>query len=406
MTEVVDGLGRCEALPGKIATLTPVIEGSVATILVRPADEVKKGQPIVQLDPTLVQADLGEKIAGRAALEASLRLLQSLPRAEEQESRKLAVEAAKVSLAKAQAVVDNLRPLRARGEIPEQQMFEAQSAATQARLQLRTAESELKVLMLGPRPAAVEEAKARISAAAAAIRSAEARVRLHTICAPIAGTVDSIGCRPGQTLAAGTAIGEIVDSQQVYAAVWLPVDTARHVRPGQPARVRTGDGVVQASGRQRPAGTAAPPSRPGGTAAPQDAAEPPSGKVVSIGRVADPQTGNLLVRVLLENLGGKLVVGETLGVAIMTDRRECVLAVPAAAINDVGEGSVLRVIRQGKAVALQPTLGTRADGWVEVLGTDLKPGEPVIVEGGYNLPADARVRVEPGAADRSASGKP
>ena len=190
----------------------------------------------------------------------------------------------------------------------------------------------------------------------------------------IAGTIDAISCRPGQAVPAGAAIGEIVDSRQLYAAVWLPVGTARRVRPGQPARIGSRSG----GGRK-----AAAPSE-----------ESLSGRVVSIGRIADPQTGNLLIRVLVDNAGGQLVVGETIRVVIMATRRECVLAVPVAAITDVGEGSVLRVIRQGKAVALQPTLGTRDDGWVEVLGTDLKPGEPVIVEGGYNLPAAAAVRVE------------
>jgi RND family efflux transporter MFP subunit len=407
MTDVVDGLGRCEALPGKIATLTPVIEGSVSAVLAAPATEVKKGQPLVRLDPTLAQADLWEKLTSRAALEASLRLLQSLPRTQEQESHKLAIEAAKVSLAKAEAVVKNLHPLRARGEIPEQQMFEAEAAVAQARLQLRTAESELKVLMLGPRPAAVEEAQAHIAAAAAAVRTAEARLALHTICAPIAGTIDAISCRPGQAVSAGAAIGEIVDSGQLYAAVWLPVGTARRVRPGQPARIGSGSArrlslressdirrlSLRATFAERKTTSAAFAERKATERSPKDD-ESLSGKVVSIGRVADPQTGNLLIRVLVDNRGGQLVVGETIRVVIMATRRECVLAVPVAAINDVGEGSVLRVIRHGKAVALQPTLGTRDDGWVEVLGTDLKPGEPVIVEGGYNLPADSAVRVE------------
>ena len=43
-------------------------------------------------------------------------------------------------------------------------------------------------------------------------------------------------------------------------------------------------------------------------------------------------------------------------------------------------------------------------GWVEVLETDLQPGEPVVVEGGYNLPADTDVKVDSGAA-KTESGK-
>jgi len=42
----------------------------------------------------------------------------------------------------------------------------------------------------------------------------------------------------------------------------------------------------------------------------------------------------------------------------------------------------LSVIRDGKTVVLHPTLGMKNKNRVEINGTDLKPGEAVIVEGG------------------------
>jgi HlyD family secretion protein len=391
MTESVNGLARCEALPGKIATLTPAIEGRVHEILACPSDEVEAGQAIIQLDATIARADLQEKLTNRDGLEASLRLLETPPRPEEQETHKLAVELAKVALAKADATVERLRPLRARGDIPEQQMFEAELAVKQAQLQLHTAESELTVLMLGPRPAAIDEAKSRIAAAEAAVNSAKAKVDLHTLRAPIAGVVDSINCRPGQTLSVGAAIGEIVDSRQLHAALWLPVASARRVRVGQEARLRAG-------GTNRPAAS--------GQAKDVAPSESLSGCVGLINRIADPQTGNLLVRVLVENADNSLVVGETLEVTIVTARRENVLAVPAPAINDLGEGPVVHAVRQGKTALLHPRLGVKDAGWVEVLDTDLQPGEPVIVEGGYNLPAETAVKVEASPAEGDADKDP
>ena len=69
------------------------------------------------------------------------------------------------------------------------------------------------------------------------------------------------------------------------------------------------------------------------------------------------------------------------------------LQVPAAAILDLGEGPVLNVVRDGKSVSLHPEVGTAHAGWVSVSGTDLKEGEPVIVEGGYNLPEGTAVKL-------------
>ena len=72
---------------------------------------MKKGQPIVELDKAVAQADLAEKTATRDGLKASLALLKSLPRPEERRANELAVEQAKVAVEQAQAVADRLRPL-------------------------------------------------------------------------------------------------------------------------------------------------------------------------------------------------------------------------------------------------------------------------------------------------------
>ncbi len=82
---------------------------------------------------------------------------------------------------------------------------------------------------------------------------------------------------------------------------------------------------------------------------------------------------------------------------------------PVEAIHDggeEGEGAVLNVVREGKSVILHPKPGVRDNRWIEVLDTDLKPGEPVIVEGGYSLPEGTEVTDEAeGTASRSDEGE-
>ena len=53
MSETVEGLGRCEALPDRIATLTPAVEGHVHKSFIKQGEQVKKGQPIIALDETV-----------------------------------------------------------------------------------------------------------------------------------------------------------------------------------------------------------------------------------------------------------------------------------------------------------------------------------------------------------------
>ncbi len=383
IAQVVQGLGSCEALLNATATLAPAVEGRVLEILARQGDTVKAGQPIVQLDARVADANFSEKKLTREGLEASLRLLKALPRPEEQKALQLAIDDAKLSVEKADSIIQRLQPLLQRKEIPDQQMFEAKLALNQARVQQEKAETALSIAMLGARPEAIEEAQLRITTAMATEAQAKAQRDLHTIRAPIDGILDTITCRLGQALTMGTPIGEIVDSRQLYALVWLPTRDARSVCVGQAAQVCSSD--LPAS-RKVPAGEA------------DKEADFFSGRVVSVGQVVDPQTGNVPVRVLVDNPKGRLRLGQMVTVAITVGEKPDLLAVPVAAISDMGEGPLLSVVRHGKAVLLYPQLGHKDQQWVEVVGTDLKPGEPVVVEGNYSLPDDTPVVEKPGEA--------
>ena len=350
---------------------------------------VKKGQPIVELDKAVAQADLAEKTATRDGLKASLALLKSLPRLEEQQPNKLAVEQAKVMVAQAKAAVDQLRPLRDRHEVSDQQLFVAEKALEQASIQQQTAEAQLRMMLIGPRPEAIAEAEGKIKTADALVAFSQAHLDYHTIHAPIDGVLESLNCHPGQTITIGSPIGEVVDTRQVFASVWLPARSAQSLRVGQAALVRHSDTSVPL-----------PDS--------SDAGEQGiDGKVTFVGRVADPQTGNLPIRILVDNPQGRLTIGQSIRVSIIVDERKGVLQVPAVAILDLGEGPVLGIVRDGKSVVLHPEVKTPHQGWIEISGTDLKEGEPVIIDGGYNLPEQTRVKVsnEKGEAKEETKGE-
>jgi RND family efflux transporter MFP subunit len=378
--QVVDGLGRCEALPDHIATLTPAVEGHVERLLVKQGNLVKRGQPIIELDKSVAKADLAEKTATRHGLIAALTLLRSIPRPEERRANELAVDQARVALEQARVSADRLRPLVARHEVPESHLQDAERVVKQAEIHLRTAEATLHAMMIGPRPEAVSEAEGRIKTADALVDFSRAHLEFHTIGAPIDGVLDSLTCHPGQTISIGAPVGTVVDTRQVYATVWLSPHSVLSVRAGQSARVVSVD--------ERTRGTRASASEARGL----------PGRVDFVGRVADSQTGNLPVRVLVDNPEGRLTIGQTVRVVATVAEQRDVVQVPAGAILDLGEGPLVGVVRDGKAVMLHPSVGTEHNGWVAISGTDLKGGEPVIVEGGYNLPEGTPVNVSAGDA--------
>jgi multidrug efflux pump subunit AcrA (membrane-fusion protein) len=370
----VDGLGRVEAIPSRLAILTPAVEGHVARLLVRQGEPVRAGQPIVELDRSAATADLTEKIAARDALRAALVLLKSLPRREEIRSQELAIEQTKVAVERVRASLENLEGLRNGGGnlASKQQIYDARKALEAAEFQHQAAVATLDAMMIGPRPEAVAEAEAKIKTADALVDLSRVRLEFHTIHAPVDGILDSLTCHPGQTIAVGMPVGEVVDINEVYATVWLAPRHVAGIRPGLSARVASiGSNLAKSSGHSNAI----------------------AGIVDFVGRIADPQTGNIPVRVLVQNRDAQLVLGQTVEVQIDLGNATESLQVPAVAVLDVGNGPIIEVVRNGKTAILPATVGAARDGWCAVSSMDLHAGELVIVDGGYGLPEGTPVNV-------------
>jgi len=378
--QTISVLGQCGALPSKRAVLTPVIEGQVTELLVKQGDKVVAGQPIVQLNTTLAQADLAEKQAARDSLVASLQVLKSRPRPEEKRIGELAIEQADVAVVRAQALVDRLHPLRERNEVPESQLFEANEALKQAQSQQHTSQVQFDLLMLPPKKELVDEAESKVKAADQAVETAQARLNFHTIRAPIGGVIDTLTARPGQTVAVGTVVGEILDTENVLAMAWVSTAQSPLIHVGQDAHVYV----------DRPeAGVADSPK----------AVPRATGSVIYVGKSADRQTGNIPLHVLVENAHDELVVGQTLHIEIVVEQPTPSLCVPIEAVHDEGDGPAITVVREDKAVVVHPKLAASDAGWIAVSDSDLKEGELVAVAGGYNLPDGTPVKA---ATEKSA----
>ena len=333
----------------------------------------QKGQPIVELDTAVAQADLAEKTATRDGLKASLALLKSLPRPEERRANELAIEQAKVAVEPGQGGRRSA-PSAARdgSEVSEQQIFDAGEGAR-----------------AGPDPAADGRGPAQGDDDRPAARGGR-RGRGQ----------DQDGRRAGRLLPGpprlphhprtdrrrarqpDTATPARRSPSAPRSARWsIPGRSSRRsgCRPGRLRPVRIGQAA-----RVRP-GDARDPS-PDASA---EEEEEMAGKVAFVGRVADPQTGNLPIRVLVDNPQGRLTIGQSVRVSIIVDERKGVLQVPAAAILDLGEGPVLNVVRDGKTVVLHPEVGTPHGGWVGSRGHRPQGGRA----------GDRRGRIQPARRD-------
>jgi RND family efflux transporter MFP subunit len=286
-TEVV---GSTTPLPDHVARVSSAVEARVLTVLtagdgkpVAEGQHVDKGTVLVQLDDAIARSNL-------ARLEAAQDVLR-----EEEKQAQLALELASAEVDRLQKLKDGQGD-RARG--PGAVALVSPVDEQKADIAFRDARSKL----IG--------AKAKLTAGLKDIEALKAQLRYYTVTAPISGRVGRIQVLPGQTLSPGTPIAEIVNLEdEIDALCFVPPDVVRHLQVGQIAT----SGPVERD-----------PDAP-------DLGAP--GRVVYIAEQAEPETGNIAVKVRFTNKTAHLRANRVIRVSVLTaPAKEC-LALPEAAVS-------------------------------------------------------------------------
>lgn len=219
----------------------------------------------------------------------------------------------------------------------------------------------------------VDEAAARVEVARARRDGARGRLGQYqaglsgagrggvALKSPLAGTLVVAGGASGQSVEEGQVLFEVID----LASVWVVANVFEHdlarLEGATTARVRV-------------------PGR-----ADELVIAPPAGRLVTIGRVLDPQTRTAPVIFELADPAGVLRIGQTVDVTVATGAPRRALAVPESAIIDDGGRPVVFVMIEGEAFERRVVrTGTRTGGWVEVTA-GVAAGERVVTEGAYDI---------------------
>lgn len=307
--ETVSALGELRVNEDAYAEVAAPVSARVSRVLVRAGDTVTAGQALAELtSPELVQ--------GRAELEAAR---------------------ARLDLARKNA--ERKRALAADRLVPEREVIEAESAATEAGAAYNVAVAGLRRFGSGAGDAAL------------AIRS------------PIAGTVIERSVVQGQLADPSRTLFRIGD----LSTLWLHA----HVFERDAVRVQTG--------RTASATFAALPGKSTEAA------------IRWIGREVNPSSRTIDIRLDVPNPGGVLRPGmsATVSIPLGDPGPDAVVTVPAAAVQRVGAGWAVFIPHGAGSFAIRP-IGRGRDlaGEVEVL-SGLVAGDEVVVGGAFLLKAEA-----------------
>lgn len=228
--------------------LAPEVSGRITEVLVNEGQPVKKGDILIKLDSTLVEAQYQQAAAAawaaRSNAEAAManyRLLESGASDEQLAVAQAGIDIAQINVDAAQETYD---------AIPEN-LLETASAIT-ARLQLDraiaaldAAQAQFNLVNASARPEQLEAAAAQSSAAAAQAAAADAallvastQIDRFTLTAPMDGIVLERAVQAGEFIAPGGNLLILADLNNLTLTLYIPEDQYGQFALGQEYAVR------------------------------------------------------------------------------------------------------------------------------------------------------------------------
>jgi HlyD family secretion protein len=235
---IASGNGRIEATEIDIAAKIP---GRIREILVREGDFVKAGQVLVRMNTDQLEAKRRQAEAElqRAIIGVDTAKSQVVQRDAERNAamaviaqREAELDAANRRLQRSQQLV-NTKAISQQVLDDDRATADGASAATHAaKAQLAASEAAVKAAK-----AQVIDAEAAVDAARAAIASITADIDDSTLTSPRDGRVQFRVAQPGEVLAAGGRVLNLVDLGDVYMTFFLPTAQAGRVAIGSEVRL-------------------------------------------------------------------------------------------------------------------------------------------------------------------------
>lgn len=379
---------------------TPAIAVQTATAIIRPIEEVFRGQGILY---PIHQASLSPKISApvehfyvnrgshvhagellavlsnqdltagvisaRGAYDHALANYEAatsstLP--EETQAAEAAVANAKSNLENQQRIYQGEVNLYHEGGIPRKQMDTTAVALTAARSAYATAQKRLNDLKASGLAQQRRAAKGQMESARGQYLNAVAQKRYSELRSPINGVVAERAVYEGDIAPAGTPLLVVMDTSKVILRL--------HIPQPQAAQLHVGD-----------AATLDVPGVSGGVPA----------KVSIISPALDPSSTTVEIWLEANNPDHNLMPGTSAAASILVRKVHDALVIPTTAIlvGEDGRKRVMVVKPDSIAYSRYVTTGIQDAGLTQIT-SGLRVGDQVIVGGAYGLPDKTKVKAQ------------
>jgi cobalt-zinc-cadmium efflux system membrane fusion protein len=252
---------------------------------------------------------------------------------------KLELAQAEAALRLAQGDLARVERLASAGAIPQRRLAESRAAQETAAARLKIAQEQLHHLEL--------------SRTGQGTGAPGDRVLLR---APIAGVVAESSATPGATVEEGHLLYRIVALDRVHVVGAVPEQHLARLENSTSAEIEVP-----------------------GLSSPLKAT-----RLISVGRVVDPQTRSVPITFELANPPGSVAIGQGVTLRLVAAPKAAEVSVPRDAVVDDGGQTIVFVQTGGESFERRPVKvgGPREGGYVQIAG-GLEAGERVVTRGAH-----------------------
>lgn len=344
ITATVQAVGQVQ--PVREANLAFKVGGQVKEVRVRAGDMVENGQLLASLVAKDLEHQVQEAELNLAIRKSQRDALLLGPTAAEIEAARAALRKAIILLNAAQAAYD---------EIADQPGAATSSEAIQlevAKQDYQIAKANFEKVVQGPNTAQRDALNKEVELAQLALERARSTLAEAELHAPFAGTILSVGIRPGEMVYGFNPVIRLADLSELQIIAQVDELDVALVAPGQKVNIRL-------------------------DAFPE---EELAGELISLAPAATAQRGSTVYEAIvrLEEMSLPLRVGMNVDLTITTLVKENALLLPSRAIQSTGQRKVVKVLRGNRHEEVEVTTGLSNQMSVEIL-SGLSEGDIVVL---------------------------
>lgn len=228
--------GNIEVTDAQLAFKVP---GRVAERLVAEGQRVTAGQLVARLDDAEQTQELALRRAELAATQAMLAELEAGARPQEIAAADAVVRSAEAERERTRLDFTRQQELLERNAISTREFEAAQAQLKVANARAAESTERAKLIKAGPRSETIQQARARVDQATAAVALAQARLDNTRLSSPLTGVVLSHNIEPGEFVSAGTPIATVADTVHMWVRAYVNQTDLGRVQHGQKVAVRT-----------------------------------------------------------------------------------------------------------------------------------------------------------------------